>query len=201
MVREALSVAIAISTPPDVQKRNRRRPGHQGQRRAAGHHLAHPQGLNWSNSGGHANRATLVVLAVFMRQRTRQDYTQQFKDDAVDLAESQGCGITEAGRRLGVNRSNIERWRREGHGSQGPGSDKRERDDELAALHEKVQAIAKEKRNRYGSRRMGRALTQKGLPVGRFQARSLMREAGVEVHQRRPWKATKDRNPRDPSAR
>lgn len=80
-----------------------------------------------------------------MTQRTRQNYTQQFKDDAVDLAESQGYGITEAGRRLGVNRSNIERWRREGHGSQGPGSEKRERDDEVAALRDEVRKLRTER--------------------------------------------------------
>lgn len=89
---------------------------------------------------------------------------------------------------LGVSRSGFYDWR-------GQTADRARE-----SLHEEVQAIAKEKRNSYGSRRMGRALTQKGFPVGRFQERSLMREAGVEVRQRRPWKATTDRNPRDPVA-
>jgi putative transposase len=55
-----------------------------------------------------------------------------------------------------------------------------------------VQKIHRQKRGSYGSRRMARELRRRGEPVGRSQARSLMREAGVEARQRRRWRTTTD---------
>jgi len=46
-------------------------------------------------------------------KRKRQDYTKEFKEDAIKLVTEQGYSSTEAGRRLGVNPSNISRWVRE----------------------------------------------------------------------------------------
>jgi hypothetical protein len=48
-----------------------------------------------------------------------------------------------------------------------------------------VQVIHAQKRGSYGSRRMARELQRRGESVGRGQARSLMREAGVQARQRR----------------
>jgi putative transposase len=45
----------------------------------------------------------------------------------------------------------------------------------------RVQAIAADTRDSYGSRRMARQLQAEGFAVGRAQARRLMRQAGVAV--------------------
>lgn len=55
-----------------------------------------------------------------------------------------------------------------------------------------VQSIHREKRGSYGSRRMARELQRRGQCVGRHQARTLMRDAGVEARQRRRWRQTTD---------
>ena len=52
------------------------------------------------------------------------------------------------------------------------------------ALLCRVQAIAWETRQSYGSRRMAKQLQDEGFAVGRAKARRLMQEAGVSV--RRP---------------
>jgi len=46
-------------------------------------------------------------------QKTRQRYTPEFKDDAVDLVIKQGYSCAEASRRLGINPNNIVRWVRQ----------------------------------------------------------------------------------------
>lgn len=50
----------------------------------------------------------------------------------------------------------------------------------------------------YGSRRMAKALSTVGYPTGRYQARGLMREAGVEVRYRQRYRVTTDSNHRHP---
>lgn len=50
----------------------------------------------------------------------------------------------------------------------------------------------------YGSRRMKRALNALGYPVGRFKARSLMREAGVRARYRKKYKVTTNSNHKQP---
>ena len=44
------------------------------------------------------------------RKRSRTNYTDEFKQDAVKLVVEQGYSGREAARRLGVNVSNINRW-------------------------------------------------------------------------------------------
>jgi transposase len=46
-------------------------------------------------------------------RRSRQNYTKEFKSDAVKLVTEQGYSCTEVGRRLGINHSNVTRWVRE----------------------------------------------------------------------------------------
>lgn len=82
---------------------------------------------------------------------------------------------------LRVSRSGFYDWsRRDGH------------DPVRAHLIERVQAIHARKRGSYGSRRMSLALRREGHAVGRYRARSLMREAGVECRQRRRHRVTTD---------
>lgn len=63
---------------------------------------------------------------------------------------------------------------------------------------EKVKELAKASDHTDGSRRMAKALQALGYPVGRYQARSLMREAGVWVRYRRRYRATTNSDHRRP---
>ena len=47
------------------------------------------------------------------QKRTRQSYTKEFKNDVIKLVIEQGYSTNEAGRRLGINQSNVSRWVRE----------------------------------------------------------------------------------------
>jgi predicted PhzF superfamily epimerase YddE/YHI9 len=79
-----------------------------------------------------------------------------------------------------VSRSGFYAWRRRGP------------DDHRQALLREVREIHRRKRGSYGSWRMARELRRSGYEVGRYQARSLMREAGIEARQRRRWRHTTD---------
>ena len=61
-----------------------------------------------------------------------------------------------------------------------------------------VKAVAESSKHTYGSRRMAKALQALGYPVGRHQARSLMREAGVWVRYRRRYRVTTDSDHHQP---
>ena len=63
---------------------------------------------------------------------------------------------------------------------------------------EAVRDIANSSNHSYGSRRIGKALNTLGYPVGRWKARSLMREAGVQVKHRKKYKVTTDSNHKQP---
>lgn len=66
------------------------------------------------------------------------------------------------------------------------------------ALLEQVKELAESSDHTYGSRRMARALRALGFPVGRYQARSLMGEAGIWVRYRRRYRATTNSNHKQP---
>jgi len=78
------------------------------------------------------------------------------------------------------------------------GCRQRQRRDEgpREALLAQVRAIARETRHSYGSRRMAKQLQEEGFSVGRYQARSLMRQANVQVERprRRPPVTTDSRH-------
>jgi putative transposase len=63
-----------------------------------------------------------------------------------------------------------------------------------------VKMLDKQSKESYGSRRMSKALKAKGYCVGRYQARSLMRKAGVKCKQRKRYKVTTQSNHRYPIA-
>ena len=73
---------------------------------------------------------------------------------------------------MGVSRSGFYAWLR---------CEGREPDPARQELLEWVKDLAKSSDYTYGSRRMAKALRALGYSVGRYQARSLMREAGVWV--------------------
>lgn len=53
---------------------------------------------------------------------------------------------------------------------------------------ETIRDLAKSSHHSYGSRRIGKALNARGYPVGRWKARRLMQEAGVQVRYRKKHK-------------
>ena len=52
-----------------------------------------------------------------MKKRTRRNYTEEFKDEAVKLITQQGYSYAEAGRNLGVNPNLLSKWKRGIEGS------------------------------------------------------------------------------------
>jgi len=46
-------------------------------------------------------------------KRKHSKYTEEFKQDAINLVIEQGYSTNEVGRRLGINQSNVSRWVRE----------------------------------------------------------------------------------------
>jgi len=72
----------------------------------------------------------------------------------------------------------------------------RDPDPEHEEKLEWVKEIAEASDHTYGSRRMAKALQALGYRVGRHQARSLMREAGVWVRYRRRYRVTTESNHR-----
>lgn len=75
---------------------------------------------------------------------------------------------------LGVSRSSYYRWKTAPEKQTSP------------ALLETVRALHAQSRRSYGSRRMAQALRRHGLNVGRYRARTLMREAEITVRYARP---------------
>ena len=49
-------------------------------------------------------------------KKTRRQYTEDFKRDAVALVTEQGYKLAEAGRSLGINADLIRRWKQEAEG-------------------------------------------------------------------------------------
>jgi len=56
-----------------------------------------------------------------MKKRTRRNYTQEFKEEAVKLITNQSYSFAEAGRNLGVNPNVLSRWKKEIEGVDGSG--------------------------------------------------------------------------------
>ena len=78
-------------------------------------------------------------------KRTRRDYTEEFKREAVALVTEQGYKLSEAARSLGVGANLIGRWRRqfaeEASGTGLSGDEKQE----LARLRKEVRQLRMEK--------------------------------------------------------
>jgi len=84
-----------------------------------------------------------------MSKRTRRQYTDEFKADAVRLLEEEGYGLSEASRRLGVDRSCLTRWRRELRGEDSErdvvSTEGKDREQELRRLREEVRKLRMER--------------------------------------------------------
>ena len=83
------------------------------------------------------------------QKRTRQDYTKEFKNDAVKLVIEQGYSTNEVGRRLGINQTNVSRWvreyRRENEPSVNGGATRSELENEVKRLHKENQRLRMER--------------------------------------------------------
>jgi transposase len=78
-------------------------------------------------------------------KRTRRDYDEAFKREAVALVTEQGYKISEAARSLGVGANLIGRWRRQfADEASGTGLSAAERE-ELARLRKEVRQLRMEK--------------------------------------------------------
>ena len=80
-----------------------------------------------------------------MGRRMRRQYSDAFKAEAVALVEEQGYGVTEAARRLGIDRSNLQRWRQERAGEPRPLAEEPDREAELKQLREEVRKLRTER--------------------------------------------------------
>lgn len=89
----------------------------------------------------------MEAVEVFMTKKTRRRFSDEFKADAVSLVIDQGYSVSEAARRLGVERSVLDRWCRQ-HRQQTSDSPARQEDDrdvEIRKLREEVRKLQIEK--------------------------------------------------------
>ena len=68
-----------------------------------------------------------------MTKKTRRRFSDELKADAVSLVIDQGYAVSEAARRLGIERSVLDRWCRK-HRQQVAGSPGRQEDDRDAEI-------------------------------------------------------------------
>ena len=82
-----------------------------------------------------------------MTKKTRRRYSDEFKADAVSLVTEQGYSVSEAARRLGVDRSLLDRWCRKHRQqvSSTPEQQEDDRDSEIKKLREEVRKLQVEK--------------------------------------------------------
>ena len=77
----------------------------------------------------------------------RRKYTEEFKREAVELANQPGITLRQLGEELGINPNQIGRWRREletGKSKAFPGRGK-SRDEEVTALKRELARVKKER--------------------------------------------------------
>jgi len=82
-----------------------------------------------------------------MTKKTRRRFSDEFKADAVSLVIDQGYSVSEAARRLGVERSVLDRWcrKRRQQVSGTPERQQNDRDAEIKKLREEVRKLQIEK--------------------------------------------------------
>src|SRR2546425_24462 len=98
-------------------------------------------------------------------QKVQKTYTQEFKREAVRLAQTSGKSIAQVARELGISDSSIHQWRKE--------------------LAEHIQAVYHACRQVYGSPRIHAELQAQGITSSRKRVARLMREQGLSACRRR----------------
>jgi len=83
------------------------------------------------------------------QKRIRQNYTKEFKSDAVKLVLENAYSANEAARRLGINQTNVSRWVREYRQENEPsiegGATRSELESELKRLRKENQRLQMER--------------------------------------------------------
>lgn len=81
-----------------------------------------------------------------MSKRKRRSYSQEFKASAVDMVENQGYRVEDVCRHLDINRSNLNRWRRDLEASgQPPAAQGDDKDARLRKLEEENRQLREER--------------------------------------------------------
>ncbi len=87
------------------------------------------------------------------KKATRRRYSWEYKRAAVAMHREQGYGKSEVARRLGIDRSMIDRWERQLHGAgtqeveaqRSTGAAEEQRDEELHRLREENRKLREDK--------------------------------------------------------
>ena len=79
------------------------------------------------------------------QKRTRRQYTEDFKRDAVALVTDQGYKVTEAARSLGINDNQLRRWKQEFEEQASGVSINEDEREELKRLRKEVRNLRMEK--------------------------------------------------------
>ncbi len=82
-----------------------------------------------------------------MTKKTRRRYSDEFKTEAVNMVRGEGYTISEAARRLDIDRSLLDRWCRQQRDREDGVTDDQadERDAEIKKLREEVRKLRTEK--------------------------------------------------------
>mgnify|MGYP000061170979 CR=1 FL=1 len=81
-----------------------------------------------------------------MSKRKRRSYSQEFKASAVDMVENQGYRVEDVCRHLDINRSNLNRWRRDlGTSGQEPAPQADDQEARLRKLEEENRQLREER--------------------------------------------------------
>ena len=80
-----------------------------------------------------------------MSKQMRCRYSDEFKERAVALSQSTDYSVAEAARRLDINRSMLDRWRRQMAEDRQSADSTAERDDELRRLREENRQLREER--------------------------------------------------------
>ena len=78
-------------------------------------------------------------------KRTRRQYTEDFKRDAVALVTDQGYKVSEAARSLGINDNQLRRWKQEFEEQASGVSINEDEREELKRLRKEVRNLRMEK--------------------------------------------------------
>lgn len=80
-----------------------------------------------------------------MSKQRRCRYSDEFKERAVALSQSKDYSVAEAARRLGINRTLLDRWRRQIADDRQTAGSNDTRDDELRRLREENRQLREER--------------------------------------------------------
>lgn len=122
-----------------------------------------------------------------MTKKTRRRYSDEFKAEAVNMVRGEGYAISEAARRLDIDRSLLDRWCRQQRDREDGVTDDQadERDAEIMKLREEVRKLRIEKEVLKRPRPSSRE-SRAEIPVHRVGEGLLPSGGAVPCHGRQP---------------